>query len=181
MYRRRHRLIPNRCLPLQNLILQAQPNAEYECLTTRSGPGWFISDRSGANPIAFALAYVGNEDKARSLVDSENWMELHDRMASSLIVVCEAGMSWLTDDGVRLMPRDRDEWVGFHWLFCRFLDKQGLPYMILPSVLVDIKERVGVVVTEWQKRDNIFGPESNRKSQECPYPDHLITCDWQIV
>jgi len=57
----------------------------------------------------------------------------------------------LTDDGVRLMPRDRDEWVGLHWLFCRFLDKQGLSYMILPSVMVDIQERVGVVVTEWQK------------------------------
>jgi hypothetical protein len=57
-------------------------------------------------------------------------------MERGLVVVCEAGpglAGWLANDGVRLMPRDLEEWVGFHRLFCGFLDEEGVPYEVLPA------------------------------------------------
>ncbi len=53
------------------------------------------------------MRYVG-QDSARPLCESAEWLELRDRMAESLLIVCEAGCDWLADDGVRLMPEDRE-------------------------------------------------------------------------
>ncbi|KAG7287376.1 hypothetical protein NEMBOFW57_006887 [Staphylotrichum longicolle] len=98
--------IPARSLALQRLILQAQAAAERDALNSsekEEEAGWFISDRSGADPIAYALRYVG-ADAARGLVQSAEWAELKGRMAEGLVVVCEAGQEvagWLRDDGVR--------------------------------------------------------------------------------
>lgn len=143
---------PERCLLLQTLILEAQ--AEAEKAAVQADSRWFISDRSGADPIVYALAYIPNGDQTtghdgRSLVRTEHWGQLKKRMAESLIVVCEAGMDWLTDDGVRLMPRDRSEWVAFHGLFCDFLDEQKLLYVVLPKEMLSIRERVDFVLSKW--------------------------------
>ncbi|KAK8862871.1 ATP-binding protein [Apiospora arundinis] len=35
-------------------------------------------------------------------------------MAASLVVVCEAGVEWLTNDEDRLMPTGREEWARAH-------------------------------------------------------------------
>ncbi|KAG7419614.1 hypothetical protein Forpe1208_v003414 [Fusarium oxysporum f. sp. rapae] len=44
-----------RCLELQQLILEAQAEAEKEALRTSS---WFISDRSGFDPSVYAKRYA---------------------------------------------------------------------------------------------------------------------------
>ncbi|KAK4653955.1 hypothetical protein QC762_510390 [Podospora pseudocomata] len=70
---------PDRSIQLQSLILQAQASAKRQA--TQTGQ-WFISDRSGADPIAYPLRYV-EERRANQLIQS--------------------------DDGVRLKPEDVDD------------------------------------------------------------------------
>lgn len=135
-----------RALTLQKLILQAQLSAEREA----SGKGgWFISDRSGADPIVYARKYV-SEDATSDLVKSAEWSELGKRMRQNLVIVCEAGADWLIDDGVRLMPESNDDWIAFHQLFCRCLVEWGVKYEVLPVSVTGIGERVSFVVEKWE-------------------------------
>lgn len=112
---------PARALAVQQLILRAQLSAERAMSGQEE---WFVSDRSGADPIVYARRYV-SKDAAEDLVTSVEWLELRERMGKSVVIVCEAGADWLTDDGVRLMPESREDWIGFHELFCSCLDKWG--------------------------------------------------------
>lgn len=71
-------------------------------------------------------------------------------MAESVVIVCEAGAGeWLVDDGVRLMPNDRQAWLAMHQTFCRLLDGMGIIYTVLPSGTAGIEDRVDVVVKRW--------------------------------
>lgn len=72
-------------------------------------------------------------------------------MATSLIVLCESGVDWLVDDGVRLMPRDGKEWAEIHEEFCVVLGELGLVYHVLPAGVKDINERVRFVVAKWEE------------------------------
>ena len=137
---------PDLSLNLQNLILAAKADAEDQALARGS---WFISDRSGLDPIVYAREYAGAEAAAH-MVQSDDWLMVKKRMSRSIVVVCEAGMGWLKDDGVRLMPRDREDWIAFHELFCGMLDKAGLSYHILPATMTDLSERVNFVLSKWQ-------------------------------
>lgn len=101
-------------LALQTRILAAQFNSERRALRCGSS---FISDRSGFDPIVYARRYAGSE-AAAEMMKSAEWLELRDRMSGSLVVICEAGVGWLQDDGVRLMPEDRGDWIRLHELFC---------------------------------------------------------------
>ncbi|KAK4144579.1 AAA domain-containing protein [Dichotomopilus funicola] len=152
--------IPARSLELQRLILQAQAIAERAAAAAtqtkgEAGPGWFISDRSGADPIAYAIRYVGS-DATQDLINCSEWSsELRDRMRASVVVVCEASgvaAGWLTDDGVRLMPRDLGEWVGFHEMFCEFLKGQGIGYHVLKAEIGGHQDRVKFVVQRWREK-----------------------------
>ncbi|MCJ1456519.1 hypothetical protein MMC28_006880 [Mycoblastus sanguinarius] len=134
---------PSRSLEFQRLILDAQYEAELKI-----GNRWFISDRSGIDPIIYAKRYVGDV-AARQLIESQAWSILKDSMRKSMIIVCQAGADWLFDDGVRLMPQDRDDWLAFHDLFCSSLDGESLSYFVLPNTLVDRQERVDFVLQHW--------------------------------
>jgi predicted ATPase len=150
---------PTRSLALQQLILQAQATAERDALNPNQNPGgeasWFISDRSGADPIAYAVRYVGADTARAALADSAEWATLRARMREAVVVVCEAGegvAGWLRDDGVRLMPEDLGEWVGFHGLFCGFLEGEGVRYEVLSAGVGALEERVGFVLGRWRAR-----------------------------
>ena len=142
---------PARALALQQHILQAQLDAE-RCASAHDQ--WFISDRSGADPIVYARKYVG-EEATSSLINSPAWSELGKRMKSSLVVVCEAGADWLMDDGVRLMPQNMDEWVAFHRIFCNSLDGWGITYEVLPFKIGSTAERIAFVVGKWESDNKI--------------------------
>jgi nicotinamide riboside kinase len=128
---------PDQSFAFQKLILTAQVAAERSALREKS---WFVSDRSGVDPIIYAMRYVGL-DSARSLRESAEWSELKGRMTKSLVVVCEAG-KWLVDDGVRLMPEHKQDWIQFHAMFCTFLDEVGLRYQLVPCAMEDLSSRV---------------------------------------
>jgi nicotinamide riboside kinase len=137
---------PTRALALQKLILQAQLSAERDISEHEE---WFISDRSGVDPMVYARKYVSEEAES-DLIKSAEWKELSERMRKSVVIVCEAGTEWLTDDGVRLMPESREEWIEFHELFCSRLDALGLEYEILPSNMMSLRERVAFVLRKWK-------------------------------
>ena len=131
---------PSKALSFQQLIL----NAQYEAETSITQP-WYISDRSGLDPIIYAKRYVGS-DAADLMMGTEMWQDLRERMGRSLIIVCEAGMDWLTDDGVRLMPTDKADWTTFHELFCNTLREAKLEFAVLPRSIEDIERRVDFVL-----------------------------------
>lgn len=136
---------PSTNLLFQQLMIEAQYATEKVAETSQ----WFISDRSGFDPIVYARRYVG-EEGARSLMEMEIWGELKERMGRSLVVVCEAGADWLVDDGVRLMPENKEDWVAFHNLFCELLRDAGLDFVVLPCEMKDLAERVRFVLDCWR-------------------------------
>lgn len=136
---------PSKNLLFQQLMIEAQYATEKVAETSQ----WFISDRSGFDPIVYARRYVG-EEGARSLMEMEIWGELKERMGRSLVVVCEAGADWLVDDGVRLMPENKEDWVAFHDLFCELLRDAGLDFVVLPCEMKDLAERVRFVLDYWR-------------------------------
>ena len=135
-----------RALQLQRLILQAQSEIERA-----SWPDWYISDRSGLDPLAYAHRYVGDEE-ARQLRQCEAWKDVEKRLKTGLIIICGTGGDWLMDDGVRLMPESRDDWIEFESVFCSLLDEFGMQYTILPSSIRDLDNRVNFVIERWRHR-----------------------------
>lgn len=162
---------PARAFALQQLILQAQASAE-RAVTGQAD--WFISDRSGADPIVYARRYV-SEDAAEDLATSVEWLELRGKMGKSVVIVCEAGADWLTDDGVRLMPENREDWIWFHELFCSCLDKWGLRYQVLPCDMTNPRERLAFVLGSWgwqeirtSSAEPRIGAENGRQAYSTP-------------
>jgi len=137
---------PARALALQELILKAQASAESAALDAGT---WFISDRSGVDPIVYARKYV-SESAATDLACSPEGLVLQSRMKNSVVIVCEAGVKWLVDDGVRLMPGSWDEWMDTHQLFCSCLKELELKYGVITRDMTDINERVKFVLDKWE-------------------------------
>ena len=135
-----------RALQLQRLILNAQSKAELSF-----GQGWYITDRSGLDPLAYAHRYVGDEE-ARQLRQEEAWQDVEKRLSKGLVIICGVGGEWLVDDGIRLMPKSRDDWLEIQSIFCSLLDELGIQYTILPSSVRDLGSRVDFVMEQWRNR-----------------------------
>jgi nicotinamide riboside kinase len=138
---------PERALGLQHRILAAQYDAEVtirHANTPVPGPEWYISDRSGLDPIVYARCLVGKEAAADMLATTA-WQELESRMKNGLVILCEAGGHWLEDDGLRLMPEDLDEWLRVDASFRDLLEARGIEYSVMSKEIMDIQDRVGLV------------------------------------
>lgn len=135
---------PTLSFELQKLILQRQ----YEAEIIPDGE-WLISDRSAADPIMYTKHLCG-EDAVQALLNTPEWGILAERMRASAVIVCEAGTVWLKDDGVRLMPESRSDWMDLHEKFCRFLAEMRIRYTIVPNSMTDIDDRVKHVVDFWK-------------------------------
>lgn len=135
---------PTLSYELQKLILQKQYEAE-----SGFDNGWMISDRSAVDPVMYAKQHVG-EAAVQELLDTREWKVLEQNMRASLVVVCEAGTDWLKDDGVRLMPESREDWMDFHIKFCNFMVERGIPFVVLPNTMTKLENRVEFVAKLWQ-------------------------------
>ncbi|KAK6839361.1 hypothetical protein PG987_005227 [Apiospora arundinis] len=134
---------PARSLDLQRRILAGQARAEHDASIAAFAKSprsrsqhWLVSDRSALDPIAYAWQYVV--------------AGMRDRMAGSLIVLCEAGVDWLTDDGLRLMPTSREEWFRTHEVFCQILKEARLSYIVLPRNVRSTEDRMAFVLRSWR-------------------------------
>ena len=134
---------PVRALQLQKHILQAQLEAETAA-SIHSPSSWYITDRSGIDPIVYASLFVG-EAAEKELLASAAWNELERRMKEGLVFLCEAGTSWLTDDGTRLMPKSEEEWMEVDRAYRRLLEAEGIEYRVISRYLHDINERASLV------------------------------------
>ncbi|KAL1647120.1 hypothetical protein SLS58_002891 [Diplodia intermedia] len=136
-----------RCLELQRHILAAQWQQERLVL---SQSRWFISDRSGLDPITYAQKF-GGKSAACILLDCESWHELKERLKSSVVVVCRPETEFLKDDGVRLMPEDIREWEDLHSTFCNILEENGVEYFVRAGVM-SAEEYVRMIRMLWDTR-----------------------------
>ena len=136
-----------KALRLQQLILEAQAQAEASL-----GDSWYISDRSGLDALAYTLRYVGEKEE-KEMRKSVDWQDVEQRMKNGLVVLCEAGCEWLVDDGIRLMPKDKEDWIQMHRLFCGLLDEVGLKYVVLPTGVQSVESRVEFVVRQWEMHE----------------------------
>jgi nicotinamide riboside kinase len=134
---------PTRALQLQQLILASQYDAETR-VRAANACTWYICDRSGLDPIVYAKCFVG-EDAAAEMLASEVWQELEDRMKEGLVITCEAGCHWLVDDGLRLMPKNVEEWMHVDAAFRELLEERGIGFSVVPKDMVDLHERVQYV------------------------------------
>jgi nicotinamide riboside kinase len=134
---------PTRALQLQQYILAAQYDAEAT-ICAANASAWYMCDRSGLDPIVYAKCFVG-EDAAAKMLESEVWRELEDRMKDSIVILCEAGCHWLVDDGIRLMPKNVEEWVRVDAAFRDLLEKRGIGFSIMPKEMMDLQKRVEYV------------------------------------
>lgn len=153
---------PTRSLQLQNLIMQRQHTVED---TASQDNGWFISDRSGLDPIVYAREHVSPE-AALEMQQSHLWETLRSRMASSLVVLCQSGTPWLYDDGVRLMPESDEAWKRLHHLFCLTLEENGIPYVTLPNCLLELDERVAFVMSRCRLNNSSTTPDETSPGTE---------------
>ena len=135
---------PERALQLQNYILEAQFEAET-AVSIDPSADWYISDRSGIDPIVYAHIFVG-EEAAKQLLASATWKKLEEHMKAGLVVLCEAGFSWLIDDGTRLMPKDIEDWKRLDAAFRNLLTTREIDYIVIPRDKTDVLDRVAVVV-----------------------------------
>jgi nicotinamide riboside kinase len=134
---------PERAFELQQHILAAQYDAETTaCLT--SPVTWYLCDRSGLDPIAYTKCFVG-EDAAAEMLSSEIWQELESRMKKGIVILCEAGCRWLTDDGVRLMPKDVEDWMRVDVAFRDLLKTRGIRFSILSKDVEKLEDRIDCV------------------------------------
>ena len=134
---------PEWALQLQRHILDAQIAAENASLH-QSPNSWFISDRSGLDPIVYAAMFVG-EMAAEELLPSTEWRSLERRMKDGIVFLREAGTLWLVDDGTRMMPRDTKEWFEMDACFHRMLQARGIDYMVIPKSVHEVDELVAIV------------------------------------
>ncbi|MCJ1231868.1 hypothetical protein MMC12_008547 [Toensbergia leucococca] len=154
-----------RALELQTFILEAQHKIENAAKSS-----WFISDRSGVDAIVYGKCFAGESGVEKLLnttawkvlnttawkvLNTTAWKELEKTLRDSLIIVCEPVLTWLKEDGLRLMPKDplaRTELVFIiHRKFCDFLDDAKFQYTILPDTQHELNDRVSFVIEEWEK------------------------------
>jgi len=136
---------PTRALKLQELILKAQVKAEESALNESPEKAWFVSDRSGLDPIVYAKIFVG-EDASQQMISSDEWKASAERMKNGLVILCEAGCTWLVDDGTRLMPQDMEDWLRLNSAFHEVLEKLGINKLVIPKSVPDLQERVQIVL-----------------------------------
>lgn len=133
-----------RCLQLQKLIMNGQEQAEQNIMSQNLD--FVVADRSGIDPLVYAQMYCGDA-ATQEMIECGTWKELKSHMKKGTVIICEPVQQWLTDDNVRLMPRDQEEWDLMHQTFCTILDQQQLNYTILPRSVLALEERVKFVLS----------------------------------
>ncbi|KAH7123979.1 AAA domain-containing protein [Dendryphion nanum] len=140
---------PDRALQLQQDILEAQYRAERAVDANLSSSG-YICDRSGLDPIVYARLYV-SENAADEMFASVAWRELEMKMRCGVVILCEAGGSWLVDDGLRLMPEGLEDWLRVDGMFRMLLGDRRIAYTVVPKEVGCVGERVGLVMDAVQQ------------------------------
>ena len=68
-------------------------------------------------------------------------------MKKGIVILCEAGCRWLQDDGVRLMPKNIEDWMRLDVAFRDLLKARGIGFFILSKDVEELKDRIECVHT----------------------------------
>jgi hypothetical protein len=79
------------------------------------------------------------------MLASDTWKCLERKMKQGIVFLCEAGCSWLVDDGTRLMPSGVEEWMKTESVFREQLVARDIKYSIVPRDMGSLQERVQLV------------------------------------
>lgn len=139
----------DRAISIQRAILQAQFQNE-KAITDADPNAWYVSDRSGLDPIVYAGLFVDNS-AAKGLFATPEWLELEARMKAGVVILLEAGTTWLHDDGTRHMPKDKKQWMMIHDEFRRLLQEREITFHQISHQSTILEDRVELVIAAWQK------------------------------
>lgn len=136
---------PMRALNLQELILEAQLKAEDSAIDETTSDKWFISDRSGVDPMVYAKLYAA-PGAAEDMMISTQGKSVATRMQDGIVFLCEAGCDFLTDDGIRLMPENLKQWLLVNTTFDEILQTLGIDRILIPKGVIGLDQRVKIVL-----------------------------------
>ncbi|KAF2759854.1 hypothetical protein EJ05DRAFT_526550 [Pseudovirgaria hyperparasitica] len=130
---------------LQRLTLEAQCLAE-EKLTDQ----WYISDRSGLDPIIYAQLQETND--AQAMKESASWAASQQRMKNSLVILCEAGNpDWFKLDTARISHSESHNWHNMHTRYITLLEETDIKFFLLEKSITKIGERVNFVIRKFER------------------------------
>jgi len=138
-----------KCYKLQKAILLSQYQNEKKLLEAKR---MYISDRCAIDPIVYAEFFI-TADMSSSLTDLDEWQKMKVRYQderSTLIVLIEPNEAFLKDDGTRKMPTDLEEWQSFYGCFLAFMNKNRIPFKLIPKNVTNLYDRMDQVI-EWMQ------------------------------
>jgi nicotinamide riboside kinase len=134
-------------LAMQSAILAAQLGREDAALRPELGHEVVLSDRSGIDPVVYAILTSTNEkekqERVRSLTETAAFKRaLEVYRTSSFVFLLTPIPEWLVDDGIRSID-DREECAK---VFRELLKDKNVPYVEIGSDVMDLGLRVRVVL-----------------------------------
>lgn len=135
-------------IEMQRAIMQAQMEKEVKaCERVRRGnsDGLILSDRSGIDPVVYAILTAKDEDEARQKEDTlvnlpAFRMALH-RYKDAIFLLLNPIEEWLVDDGVRNLD-NHERCIN---VFRQVLDELGIKYQEIGAEMKGLEDRVKVV------------------------------------
>lgn len=135
-------------IEMQSAIMLAQLEREAEvCERARNtGKTLILSDRSGIDPIVYAVLTAKDERQARQkktlLVEHPTFQSALKRYRKAKFLLLRPVPEWLVDDGVRSLEQHARS---FH-IYLAVLAELGIPYHEIGDDMKDLSER-----TNWVK------------------------------
>lgn len=134
-------------IEMQSAIMLAQLEREVEvCERARStGEALVLSDRSGVDPIVYAVLTAKDERQARQkksiLLEYPTFQSALKRYRKAKFLLLRPVPEWLVDDGVRIL----EEQARSFYVFRAMLAELGIPYHVMGEEVKDLSERVNWV------------------------------------
>jgi nicotinamide riboside kinase len=136
-------------LAMQQAILNAQVKREEEARTCNEV---VLSDRSGVDPVVYALLTAKSEadalEKRRALASTPAFQGAVSAYRKALVVLLTPVPQWVVDDGVRSL----DDQLSCLHVFRQLLAELKIIYTELGPERMDLKERVDFVVKKMELR-----------------------------
>ncbi|KAN0101108.1 AAA domain containing protein [Tylopilus felleus] len=135
-------------IEMQSAIMLAQLEKEAEvCERARNTrESLILSDRSGVDPIVYAILTAKDERQARQrknlLVDHPTFQTALKRYRRAKFLLLRPVPEWIVDDGVRSLEQHARS---FH-VYRQVLAELGIPYQEMGEEIKDLSER-----TNWVK------------------------------
>ena len=150
-------------LAMQKAILEAQVDRQD---AVRDLPGVKLSDRSGIDPIVYAMLTAASGEEAlerrQALVSTPPFQRALPEYRAALVLLLKPVPEWVVDDGVRSL----DDQVECLEVFRRVLFDLQIPFEEMGLEVLDIEERVDIVLGYMKAIDERFKVSVGHKASQ---------------